>query len=103
MSKLGPLAGRHDEVTPANHRADQPFLAQDRERTFRRALGYLVLLSNRARRRNPADQGATLDLSAQDRRHLEVERSRRFMINSHMIMLGTHRLTCVFRCSYGDL
>ena len=97
------LASRHDEVTPAHNRADQPFVAQNREGAFRGALGYLELLSNRARRRHPAGQGAALDLAAEDSCHLEVERSRRFVINSHVIMLGTYRLTCAFRCTYRNL
>ena len=81
-------------MTTAHHRPDKPFRAQDRECPFCGALGYLVLLSNRGRRRDAAGQGAFLDLAAQEVSHLEIERLRRVVVNGHMLMLGTHGLTC---------
>jgi hypothetical protein len=90
-------------VTAADDRPDEPFLAQDRERAFRGALGYVVLLGDRTSRRDTAGKLAVVDLAAHDVGYLVVERLRRFMINGHVIMLGTHGLTCVFWCPHRNL
>ena len=91
-------------MAAADDGADQPFVAEDRERAFGGALGYLVLLGDRGHGWDAAGQLAVVDLAAQHGRHLEVERLGRLMINNgHMIMLGTYGLTCVFGCSYGYL
>lgn len=83
-----PLALGHHEVTAANPGADQALLTQQRERALGRALRDPVLLREGLYGWQAAGQLAALDLPAEDRGELLVQRGDRVRIKAHMITLG---------------
>src|SRR5215471_3866536 len=80
---------RSSYVVPlANHRGYQPCILQRRERPFGRDVGDAMFLAKRLDARQPLGDRPVLDLRAQQRRKLHVQRRRRLMIDFHMITLG---------------